>query len=74
MPLLPEFITKYFWGDNSKELSIKKHKKYISSTILEKGDVKDFRWLTSKVSKKQLKQVVSKLKDPKSKNFWRLYF
>jgi hypothetical protein len=74
MTILPKFITKYFWGDDTKELSIKRHKKYISSTILEKGDLKAFRWLTSKVSQKQLKKVVAKLKNPKSKNFWRLYF
>lgn len=74
MPTLPKFITKYFWGDDTKVLSIKKHKRYISNTILEKGDIKAFRWLTSKVPKKQIKQVISKLKNPKSKNFWRLYF
>lgn len=74
MPLLPKFITKYFWGDDLKTLSVKKHQRYVSNTILEKGDLKAFRWLTSKVSKKQIKQAVSKLKNPKSKNFWQLYF
>lgn len=74
MPILPKFITKYFWGDDTKALSIKRHKKYISNTILEKGDLKAFRWLASKVSKKQIKQTISKLKNPKSKNFWQLYF
>lgn len=74
MPQLPKFITKYFWGDDTKELSLEKHKKYITDTILERGDTRAVRWLTKKVPKKQIKKNLSKKLSPKSRNFWNLYF
>jgi len=72
--MLPGFISKYFWGDDLRELNMAKHKKYISNTILEKGNLKAVKWLTSKVSKKELKKNLSKKMSPKSRNFWQLYF
>lgn len=68
------FIAKYFWGDDLRELNMIKHKKYISNTILEKGNAKAVNWLTGKVSKKELKKNLSKGMSPKSRNFWQLYF
>ncbi len=72
--IIPRFISKYFWGDDLRDLSMAKHKNYISNTILEKGNARAVKWLTGKVSKQELKKNLSKKMSPKSRNFWRLYF
>lgn len=74
MSILPKYITKFFWGDSLKDLSVKKNKKYISQTILEKGDLPAIKWLLKKQPKKQLKKMVSPKMDKKSRNFWQIYF
>ena len=74
MPGLPKFISKYFWGDNLNDLQFSKHKQYISRTLLDRGDVRAVKWLTSKVPQKQLKTNLSRKLSPKSYNFWRLFF
>ena len=70
---LPRFITKFFWGDDSKELSLSKHKKYISQTLLEKGNLRSIKWLLKKQSKKLLKKTLSPKMNKKSRNFWEIY-
>ncbi|MBU1127344.1 MAG: hypothetical protein ABIH88_02375 [Patescibacteria group bacterium] len=70
---LPKFVCKYFWGDDLKDLSWNKHKKYIIQTILEKGDSDAVSWLLSITDKKDLKSILPSLKlSPKSSNFWSL--
>jgi len=70
MNKLPKTVTKYFWGDDLKELNWKDHKGYITKTILEKGDSKAIKWLVAKTGKSYIKKIakVKKL-DPKSKKF-----
>lgn len=71
---LPSYVTKYFWGDDLKELSWKKHKKYVTKTILNKGDKKATGWLLRQVDKLSLKRILPSLKlDKKSANFWKIY-
>ena len=73
-PILPDYVTKYFWGDNLTELNWQDHQKYITQTILEKGDAPASVWLLSKYAKPDLLALIPQLKlTPKSKNFWTLY-
>lgn len=74
MNKLPKQITKYFWGDNLKELNWKDHKDYITKTILEKGDSSAVKWLETKTNKNYLKKIAKSEKlDSKSKKFWNFY-
>lgn len=71
---LPDYITKYFWGDDLSELDLQKHQDYISQTILDKGDTKAVAWLFSQMKKETIKQKLPKFKlSPKSKHFWEVY-
>jgi len=72
---IPATVKKYFWGDSLHELSWSKHKKYIIQTLLEKGDRSALRWLSSRISRKKLKNQLPALRlQKKSSNFWRIYF
>lgn len=71
---LPEDAKKYFWGDNLKELVWPKHKKYITQTLLEHGDVISLQWLFTRISRLEIQKLLPSLKlRPKSNNFWRIY-
>lgn len=73
-PSLPPTITKYFWGDDLSQLSWEKNEKYITQTILEKGDHNAISWLLSHVDKSYLKKQLPHLKlSDKSTNFWSQY-
>ncbi len=71
---LPDFVKKYFWGDNIDQLNWQDHRNYIIQTILDYGDEKASRWLLSIENKKTLFTLLPQLSlSPKSKNFWRIY-
>ncbi len=46
---LPDYVRKYFWGDDLNELSWKKHEDYIAKVLLERGDEKAVKWLLKKM-------------------------
>jgi len=74
MTILPDYVTKYFWGDNLSELSWEKHQKYIVQTLLNKGDGRASEWLLSRVDKNTLKENLPTYKlDKRSANFWEFY-
>lgn len=71
----PDFVSKYFWGDDLSTLSLEKHKKYIVQTILDIGDQKAVSWLFSVVDRMYIKSKLSNLRlNPQSSRFWSLYF
>jgi len=71
---IPPTITKYFWGDNLQELDFHTHQKYITQTLLEKGDITATQWLFTQIPKTQIKSLLPELKlSKKSANFWSLY-
>lgn len=71
---LPKFIHPYFWGDRLSELNFKAHRRYITQTILEKGDQQAVAWLLRIAGKTALKRTLPQLSlTPKSANFWQLY-
>ncbi len=71
---IPTYVQKYFWGDDLNNLNWQNHKKYITQTILDKGDSDSVSWLLKQTSKQELKQQIPQLiLSPKSRNFWELY-
>lgn len=73
--IIPEHITKFFWGDDLTDLSLENNKKYIVQTLLEKGDIDDVKWLFSKVEKDEVKILLPSLKLSKlSANYWNIFF
>jgi hypothetical protein len=71
---LPKNLEKYFWGDNLEELNWHDHQKYITQTLLNKGDQDAIKWLFNKLDKNTLKNQLSSFKlNPKSENFWHIY-
>lgn len=71
---LPKTLNKYFWGDNLDELNWQDHQKYITKTLLEKGDREAASWLLKVVDKSQLLEQLSEFKlSSKSNNFWKIY-
>lgn len=71
---LPSIITRYFWGDDLKQLNISKNQKYIVQTLLDIGNRDAIRWLFSKIDKQTIKHFLPTLKlSKKSAHFWKIY-
>lgn len=74
MPGMPTFVTKYFWGDDLSQLSWEKNSKYMTETILNRGNTEAVSWLLDRIEKKKLVSELQNYKlNPKSANFWRIY-
>jgi len=72
--ILPQSVTRYFWGDNLQELNPRVHAKYITQTLLEKGDSDALRWLFSVFPSQVIKTMLPDLKlSRKSAHFWKVY-
>jgi len=73
-PQLPEFITRYFWGDDLHQLDFSKNKKYILQVLLERGNQKAIQWLFSVLDKDTIKNILPTIKlSKKSTQFWNIY-
>lgn len=71
---LPKTLNKFFWGDNLDELNWQDHRKYITQTLLEKGDREAISWLLSVVDRSKLLEQLPEFKlSLKSNNFWKIY-
>lgn len=72
--ILPTVVKRYFWGDDLTQLSWSKHQKYITQTLLEKGDIPALQWLFRHINRQDIKTMLPTLKlSLKSRNFWRIY-
>lgn len=72
--LLPQSVKRYFWGDNLQELNPQIHAKYITQTLLEKGDSEALNWLFLVFSSQVIKAMLPDLKlSEKSAHFWKVY-
>jgi hypothetical protein len=67
---------KYFWETDAEKLDLKKDAKYISSRILEHGDIDALKWLLKVFNKKLIKKTILEYRgfSPRTANFWRLFF
>jgi len=71
---MPSFLTKYFWGDDLSQLSWEKNSKYMTETILNRGNTEAVKWLLERVEKKKLVDELQSFKlNAKSANFWKIY-
>ena len=69
------YIQKYFWDIDPKKAAPKKHPRYYSARILEKGDKRAVDWLFRVFGKKRVKRMLPGIKlSPKSANYWRRVF
>lgn len=73
MPKIPQYVARYFWGDDLKSLSFAKHATYITRTLLEKGDINAIKWLFGQSDKKTIRKQIHSRMNKKSKNFWQIY-
>ncbi len=71
---LPDSLKKYFWGDNLDDIKWPNHRKYITQTLLERGNGEAVKWLFDHVNKTQIMQMLPELKlSRKSSSFWKMY-
>lgn len=71
---IPPYIQQYFWGDSLQDLSWDDHKRYITQTLLDKGDSKAISWLFEQTTKDEIRHSLSSFHlSQKSNNFWKTY-
>lgn len=65
-----------FWDVDLKKIDPQKNAKFIIRRVLSFGGVDDFRWLVEFYGKEKIKEAFmnGRRLDPKSQNFWCLYF
>ena len=72
---LPKFLRKYFWEIDFDKLDFKKRIEYVTSRLLEYGDIDALRWLFRNVPEKKIKEVIQKGRglSPRSLYFWSFF-
>uniref|UniRef100_A0A7C4X8N8 DUF6922 domain-containing protein n=1 Tax=candidate division WOR-3 bacterium TaxID=2052148 RepID=A0A7C4X8N8_UNCW3 len=72
MKRIPDFLKKYFWEIDSKDLDLQEYRIYVVRRILEYGDVKAVAWLLKNFKKSELKDVLINCRgiSRKSANYW----
>ncbi len=70
---LPNFLKIYFWDCDFKVLSLEKHHEFITTRLMNFGDLKAIKWLIKHSTKRDLKRVVDNSRglETKSYNFWK---
>lgn len=72
---LPQFLEKYFWDVEFKELNMKRSARFILKRILEYGDEKAIAWMRKNFTEKDVEDILINLRiSPKSANFWATIF
>ncbi|PKP55943.1 MAG: hypothetical protein CVT88_05210 [Candidatus Altiarchaeales archaeon HGW-Altiarchaeales-1] len=73
---LPEDFRKYFWDCEFDELIMEKYPKFIAERILCFGNIKEIKWLLTKLNKDMFLKIstTSRRLDERTKNFWKIYF
>ena len=69
---LPEFLRSYFWDVEFEELRIETHSPLIIKRVLDRGNLRDIRWLVEVYGRAAIKKVVKETKDlaRPTGNFW----
>lgn len=71
---LPEYLKRYFWGDDLTDLTLQRNSSYIIQVVLERGDNQALHWLFSTFSKQTIKNILPKMRlSKKSEVFWNVY-
>ncbi len=74
MKKLPEFLSKYFWDVEFRQIDLEKRRVYVLRRILEYGDERAVAWMWKNFEKSEIKNVLCKFRgySKKSANFWTL--
>ena len=74
MKKLPEFLNKYFWDVEFRQIDLEKRRVYVLRRILEYGDERAVAWMWKNFEKSEIKNVLCKFRgySKKSANFWAL--
>ena len=69
---LPEYLRSYFWDIEFEKLKIDTHASLVIKRVLDRGNLRDIRWLMKTYGKTAIKEVVMKTKDlaRPTCNFW----
>lgn len=69
---VPEFLRSYFWDVTFAELEVKTHVSLIIKRVLDRGNLRDVRWLVATYGKDTIKKVVMETRDlaRPTGNFW----
>ncbi len=69
---VPKFLQSYFWDVEFEELEIKAHAFLIIKRVLDRGNLRDIRWLVKTYGKDAIKKVVLETRDlaRPTGNFW----
>jgi len=72
MNKLPVHYRKYFWDCDFHEITMEKYQFFITERLLNYGNEQTLKWLLSKITKIDLRNVVNKSRnlDKKTKNYW----
>jgi hypothetical protein len=75
-PVLPDIVRPCFWDCDLSSLNLRLHQRFIAERILVYGQSAAVRWLLDTIPMSDLKDIVlsGKNLDPKTKNYWRLWF
>ena len=69
---LPEFLRFFFWDVEFKELEVEKHAFLVIKRVLDRGNLRDIRWLVATYGKDEIKKVIMETRDLSrpTGNFW----
>ena len=70
--LRPEF-QEYFWDVDFKQLSVKRHSRFIAERILNYGDPESIKWLLTWADSNFLKELIdtSRNLNARTRNYWK---
>lgn len=76
MKSLPAQALRLFDGYSPEDLLLPQHRTFLLERLLEEGDLKDLRWLTSQVGEPEIRafyhQHAARRLSARSRAFWRL--
>ena len=69
---LPQFLRPYFWDVAFENLDVKTHSFLVIKRVLDRGNLRDIRWLVKTYEIDSIKKVIMKTKDlaRPTGNFW----
>lgn len=69
---LPEFLRAYFWDVTFEELEVKRHAFLVVKRVLDRGNLRDIRWLVKTYGRDKIRKVVMATIDlaRPTGNFW----
>ena len=76
MTRLPNFLKKYFWDVEFKNIDLDKRRVFVLKRIMELGDEKTVLWMLQNFTRSEIMNVLFNFRglSQKSANFWTLLF